>query len=72
MNCLHPVVCNSDASALELDHNFVGYAVDTSDSVPYFELMPFDGDDSWDTCCHAFGPHAFVVLDTVTFFCSGI
>lgn len=72
MNYLHPAVCNSGASVLELDHSFVGYAVGTSDSVPYSELMPFDGGDSSGTCCPAFGPHAFVALDTVTFFCSGI
>lgn len=66
MNYLHQAVYSSDAFVKELAHNSVGYAVDTFDSVPYFVLVPFDGDDSLDTC-HAFVPHAFVMLDTVPF-----
>lgn len=76
MNCwrpshLHRAVYNFDALVMELDHNFAVDAVDTFDSVPYFALVPFDGDDSLDTC-FAFVPHAFVMLDTVTFFVSDI
>lgn len=60
----HRAECNSDASPMELVHSFAGYVADTFDSVPYFVLVPFDGDDSLGTC-FAFVPHAFVMLDTV-------
>lgn len=68
MNYLRPAVYNSGALVLKLAHNFVGYAVDTFDLVPYFVQVPFDGDDSWGTYCPVFVPHAFVMWDTVTFF----